>query len=391
MSGRREGLAGAGEAGYGRGAHVVPSDRMNLMELRLPLVLTSLLMMASCGKSGSPAADAGAPTAPPTTATAPVAAGDAQAVGPDAAVGAADTAGTPDAEAGDPKDCVPNEVSEVIGGMDPEISRLNGGAVEVCGLMGEARRCVVTDLASNARSVLEVEELDVDRMPSYPAGFDDDIIRDEKRPVVKVCLSAEQGCKDLDAGQILTARFDATRSQVVMTTWDGGRKARVYDTATLELKHTIDIAEGEVPDCTFARFVGANLVVSTGPCNGGGTSWLVEPATGKKVADIGGETPLFIKDGQFVAVPQAGENAWAFRSADGDHVVMQDVVTGAVLGRLDLKEAVGDTTPKHDGAWVLNHESGLVLVESRPVPDSIYVVDPKTMVVGKTLLPRPCD
>lgn len=359
------------------------------MRMRLPLVFTSLLLFAACGKSATPAADTGAGPTPPVAPDAEASGDAAQATaGPGDAAGSTDTTAV---EAGAGKDCVPQAVSEVIGGMDPEVSRLEGGAVEVCGLMGEDRRCVVTDLTTNARSVLEVEELDVHRMPSYPAGFDDDIIRDEKRPVVKVCLSAEQGCKDLDAGQILTARFDATRSQVVLTTWDGGRKARVYDTATLELKHTIDIADGEVPDCTFARFVGANLVVSTGPCTGGGTSWLVEPATGKKVADIGGETPVFIKDGLFVAVPQAGENAWAFRSADGDHVVMQDVVTGAVLGRLDLKEAVGDTTPKHDGAWILNHEAGLVLVESRPVPDSIYVVDPKTMVVRKTLLPQPCD
>ena len=322
------------------------------MRMRLPLVFTSFLLLAACGKSGTPTADTAAPTTPPPVADAQAPADAAQGNPAQANAAAANDAGPANTAQADaaveaPKDCVPFAVSEVIGGLDPELSRLEGGAVEVCGLMGEARRCVVTELTTNARSVLEVEELDVKRMPGFPAGFDDDIIRDEKRPVVKVCLSAEQGCKDLDAGQILTARFDATRSQVVLTTWDGGRKARVYDTATLELKHTIDIADGEVPDCTFARFVGANLVVSTGPCTGGGTSWLVEPATGKKVADVGGEAPIFIKDRQFAAVPQAGENAWAFRSADGETVVMQDVVTGAVLGRLNQRSAASSRRSTH--------------------------------------------
>lgn len=365
------------------------------MRMRLPLVISSLLFAAACGKSSAPGADtAAAPTDTMATTPTPVeTTADTTSTATGDTIVAAD-AGAPAADTGEAalaKDCVPAEVSGVIGGLDPEIARLEGAAVEECGLLGEERKCVVTDLTTGARSVLAVDEYDVKRMPSYPAGFDDGIVRDEKRPVVKVCMSAETGCKDLDAGQILTGRFNADRSQVVLTTWDGGRKARLYDTASLELKQAFDIAEGDVPDCTFTSFAGNQLVMSTGPCTGGGTSWILDPATGKKVAEIGGDKPFFIKDGQFVAVPQAGANAWAFRSADGDHVVMQDVVTGEVLARLDLKEAVGDTIPKHEGAWILNHESGLVLVESRPVPDSIYVVDPKTMSVTHTWLPRPCD
>lgn len=343
------------------------------------LVFASLLATAAC-KSEKPTpapADTAAVPAPAPTDAAPAL--------PDAAALPADAT----AEA--PKDCVPSDVADVIGGLDPELARLEGSGVELCGLMGEARKCVVVDLTTGLRSVLAVEELDVKRLPDYPAGFDDGIIRDDARPVIKVCLSAETGCKDLHAGQIMTAHFDATRTQVVLASWDDGkRKAKVYDTASLELKHSFDISEGDLPDCTFAGFAGKQIVVSTGSCSGGGTSWLIDPATGNKVADIGGDKPIFIRDGHYAAVPAAGENAFAFRAADGDSVVMQDVVTGAVLGRLDLKEAVGDTTPKHEGAWMLVHEAGLVLVESRPVPDSVYVVDPKAMTVKQSLIPKPC-
>lgn len=340
------------------------------MRLRLSLVLTSLVTLsASCGKSDAPAADTNAPP-PKVEPTAPTPDSDTSAV---------------------PKECVSHEVAKVIGGLDPELARIEGTGVEVCGLLGEARKCVVTDLASGTRSVLDVDDDDVDRLPDYPAGFSDGIIRDDKRPVVKICLSAETGCKDLHTGQVLSARFDAARERVVLTTLDDGKKAKVYDTATLELKQSFDIGEGTLPDCTFATFVGARLLVSSGACTGGGKSWLLDPATGEKVADIGGDAPIFVKDGHLVATPQAGENAWAFRSADGDAVVLQDVASGAVLGRLNLKDTVGDTTPKYDGAWILNHELGLVLVESRPLPDSLYVVDAKTMKVEKTLMPRPCE
>jgi len=342
-----------------------------LNRLFWPTLTVGALALGACGRSAPP----GDPRPAPSADAAPAATSDVAAEEDEPAA----------------PDCVPNAVAAVIGSLEPELARIEGESVELCGLIDDGRSCVALNLESGLRTTLAVDENDVKRIPEYPSGFDDGIIRDEKRPLVKVCLSAETGCKDLHAGQVLAARFDATRSQVVITSWDDGmRKAKIYDPATLELKHAFDISPGDLPDCTFASFVGQNLLISTGPCTGGGTSWLLDPATGAKVADVGGDSPLFIRDGEFAAVPQAGENIFAFRSADGDTVVLQDVTTGVVSARLDLEEAVGDSTPKHDGAWVLAHERGIVLVESRPLPDSIYLVDSKTLGVLKTYLPRPC-
>ncbi len=362
-----------------------------LTRLVTPALLVSAFALTHCGKPApAPAsADAAAPAPAPAAADAapaPAPGDAAPTAAADAATAAADTAPEPA-----PADCVPHEIATVIGTVDPELARIEGKTVELCGLVEEARTCVSLDLETGIRKTIAVDDNDVKRIPAYPTGFDDGIIRDETRPVIKLCLSAETGCKDLHAGQILSARFDATRAHVVLTAWDDGmRKAKVYDTASLELKSSFDISPGDLPDCTFADFVGKNLIISTGACTGGGTSWILDVATGNKVADVGADAPFFIKDDQFAAVPQAGENVFAFRSADGTTVVLQDVVTGAVSARLNLEEAVGDTTPKHDGAWVLTHELGIVLVESRPVPDSIYLVDAKTLAVTKSLLPRPC-
>jgi len=361
-----------------------------LNRLFAPALLVGAFAFTHCGKPApaptlapTPATDVAVPTPAPALANAaPAAPGLADVAAP----AAADIVAEPP-----PADCVPNEIATIIGTIDPELARVEGKTVELCGLVDEARVCVSVDLETGIRKTIAVDDNDVKRIPGYPTGFDDGIIRDDVRPVIKLCLSAETGCKDLHAGQILSARFDATRAQVVLTAWDDGmRKAKIYDTASLELKSSFDISPGDLPDCTFADFVGKNLVISTGACTGGGTSWILDTATGNKVADVGADVPFFIKDDQFAAVPQAGENSFAFRSADGTTLVLQDVVTGAVSARLDLEEAVGDTTPKHDGAWVLAHELGIVLVESRPVPDSVYLLDAKTLAVTKSLDPRPC-
>ncbi|HRE88072.1 MAG TPA: hypothetical protein PK095_02940, partial [Myxococcota bacterium] len=86
------------------------------MRMCLPLVFSSLLLLAACGKSATPAADSGAP---PT----PAEAGDSEAPSDAALPPATDASVAAEVEPGAAKDCVPNEVSEVIGGMDTEISR----------------------------------------------------------------------------------------------------------------------------------------------------------------------------------------------------------------------------------------------------------------------------
>ncbi len=340
-----------------------------------PWMLALGLSVTGCGKKESPSADvstdvAQAPSTPDVASSPPEVAPVA-----DTAADKKDT------------DCTPADVMQVLGGLEPDLARIRDNAVELCGEQSGKRLCVSLDLETGKRTVIEVSDTDFDRIAPYPAGFDDGLVRDDKKPIIKLCLSAEAGCKDLHTGAVLAGHFDKDRARVVLTAWDEGmRRAKIYDTKSLEVIQSVDIGPGDLPDCTFAAFVGESLLVSTGECAGNGKSWLADPKTGAKIADIGGENPLFAKDGQFARIDDA---TWVFRSATGERAVLQNVTSGQVTATVDLKTLAGDSAPKHEGASVLTKEGQVIFVESRPSPGSVYT----TSADGKALkshVPKPC-
>jgi hypothetical protein len=341
-----------------------------------PWGLVFALSLAACGKKESPAADV-APADTEKASPTPDTASSSPAVAP-----IADTI-----EKKDAPDCAAADVMQALGGLEPDFARIEGHAVELCGDASGKRLCISLDLETGKRTVIEVSDTDFDRIAPYPAGFDDGLVRDDKKPVIKLCLSAEAGCKDLHTGNAIAGHFDKDRSRVVLTSWDEGMKrATVYDTKSLEATQTLDIAPGDLPDCTFADFAGESLLISTGECAGNGKSWLADPKTGQKIADIGADSPLFVKSGEFAHLH---DTTWVFRSATGDRAVYQDVMSGKVAATVDLNALSENALPKDDIAWVLSKDGAAIFVESRPASGTIRMVDRDGKAL-KSHVPKAC-
>jgi len=341
---------------------------------RSMLGVMACLLATACGKK-EPATQADA--AQPATTQAPDA---AEPAAPDAAAPAADVAPL----AG----CLAPEILAVLGGIDPDFAALDGRTVKLCGELDDVRHCVALDLDSGKRTADKLAEGDVAHLPDYPAGFDDGLVKDDARPVLKLCASAEAGCKDLHVGQALAAHFDAAKARVVVTALEEGKlTAHVYDTATLAETSKLDIGASDLPDCTFADFVGDTLLLSTGACSGGGRSWLADPKTGARIADVGKREGAFVKDGELAHIDGP---TWVFRDASGKVAFVQDVTSGEVLATVDLQAAGGDTKPKDDKAFVLAAGDALIFVESRPLVGTVFIADRKDGAIKASFVPRPC-
>jgi len=112
-----------------------------LNRLFAPALLVGAFALTHCGKPApSRAADAAVPTPVPADA---------------APAGLADVAAEPA-----PADCVPNEIATVIGTIDPELARVEGKTVELCGLVDEARMCTAR----------RIDPLPSPPAPDNPAG-----------------------------------------------------------------------------------------------------------------------------------------------------------------------------------------------------------------------------
>lgn len=372
----REGLDARGEFGY------LQRMRRNAFALRSMLGLMTCVVLGACGKK-----EPAAPAQPDSAAPAPDAAATpgpdaAPTPGPDAA-----PAPAPDAAAA-PADCIAPETLAVLGGIDPDFARLDGRVVKLCGEMQEARHCVALDLDSGKRTAEKLPDGDVAHLPAYPAGFDDGVLKDETRPVLKLCASAEAGCKDLHVGEALAAHFDRQKARVVVTGLGEGKlTAHIYDAATLAETSRVEIGASDLPNCTFADFVGDSLLVSTGACSGGGKAWLADAKTGAKIADIGKSESAFVRDGQLAEVEG---NTFVFRDASGNAAWVQDVASGEVLATIDLEKAGGNTRAKDDKAFVLVSGDDVILVESRPLVGTVFVAGRKDGAIKTSYVPRPC-
>jgi len=351
------------------------------MKLYLPLIVAFGLV--ACGKKEPVVA----PDVAPATATAaPTDAAAAPA--PDAASAMQDAAVDASASAPPAADCVPHDVMQVLGSISPDFAKLDAGVLSLCGFAQETRYCVALDLASGKRTSTKLDENDVTHLPAFPAGFDEGLVKDEGRPVLKLCPAAETRCQDLHVGAGLAGHFDANKSRVVVTSLEEGKlNAHIYDAATRTGTSVIPIADSDLPNCTFAAFVGESLLISTGACTGGGKAWLADAKTGTKIADIGKTEGAFVKDGQFA---QVEGNVWAFRDASGKTAWLQDVVSGEVQTTIDLEKAADGTKIKDESAFVFANATDVMFVEGRPLLGTVVVASRKDGSITKSYLPRPC-
>ncbi len=358
------------------------------------------LFTLGCGKSTpKPEAEVAAPTAP--------AAADVAAPAPDAAPAAPDAAPAAEVAAATP-DCVPHDVMAVLGSIDPDFAKLDAGVVSLCGDAQETRHCVALDLASGKRTAIKLGEDDVAHMAAYPAGFDDGLIIDdglmrsiqakdgkpagEQPPstgaVLKVCPPEETRCKELYSGRVLAAHFSKDKARVVVTSLDEGKlNAHIYTTATQAEELVVPIGATDLPNCSFAAFAGDALVIATGACGGAGKAWIADGKTGTKIADIGKSETAFVRDGQFAHVDG---NLFVFRDASGKAAYVQDVTTGDVKATIDIDKASDGTKAKHDAAFVFATATEVILVEARPLLDTVIVASPTDGSITKVHVPRPC-
>lgn len=324
--------------------------------------------------SAAPDAAAPATTAPATTAL-PADAGVATSAPAADAGPAGETAGTANPA------CESAEVAGALKQLKPDFAAVTARGLEVCGALGDDKRgCVIVDLESGKRTFAALPGDDADHIPPWPEHFDDGLARDDKRPVIKLCVSASAGCKDLYVGTVTTAHLSGDKGHAVLTSVgkDPAKSVRVFDTKTLEPGAVIALPGSELVDCSFSAFVGPSLVVAVGPCANGGAApaaWLARADSGEKIADIAPKDRpgIGLREGQWAMLPAIGPNVVAFRAAEGSMVVLQDVVTGEVKTTV----AMASEAPRDPAApaWIFAYKGGFVMTESQPLPTTLTYVD----------------
>jgi hypothetical protein len=347
-----------------------------------PTAAAALLVLSACSREAPPAP---APTAPAESTPAPALTSDTAPTAPPVTPVAAPA-------------CEPAEVATAATTLRLDTVRQGpAGQVRACGDLAEGRACLVIDPATGRRELLRLPDGDVDHLPAWPPGFDDGLRIEDERPVTRVCTPATQGCKVLHPDRATTARFNADRTQSVLTVVNaegadaGGKTLFVHDVHNQGERLAVKLDGASVGDCSFARFVGPNLVVGVGPCDpparGAVTAWLAEPLTGNRIAPIGGEAaPVGLQDGQFANL--AGDR-WAFRAADGASLIVQDVRTGAIEAAIELGVTPSAT---RSAAFIVatSPQEALVVAQAPSAPVTATRVDLATRKSVPLSAPPPC-
>ncbi len=121
--------------------------------------------------------------------------------------------------------------------------------------------------------------------------------------------------------------------------------------------------------CMFLAFAGDTLDITQSECGTpGGTEWLATK-TGKKIAPLGGNSPI---NSNSPPVHVSG-NTYAFAPATGEVVVLQDVVTGKVVQRIAVDKAAGS-----DSATLVGDAMHLVLVHAGARAGDLVIIDVAT-------------
>lgn len=341
-------------------------------------------MLMACGGKKEPA--------PPTTAapvtTAPAA--DAAAPAPEV-----DAASAPEADAAAPAPasgaCLAKDAFAILEKVSPDHATFADGVATVCGQAEGTGYCYALDLKAPSVTASKQAEDDLVHVPNGVGAIDDPFHRKDGAPALQLCLDPKVGCKDVYVGQTLAATINADKTRFVLATLDDReKKLHVFELPGLtEVSSVVLDKETDLPDCTFGAMLGETLLVSTGPCgadSAGHKAYLAAPASGDKLADIGGADGFDLRYDGYVQVKDA---LWAFRSADGKKVVVQDVKTGAVQATIDLAAA---GAPKATESWLFATAEPLelVVVENRPVAGAVYAFDPMTGKPTRSLVPTAC-
>jgi len=355
----------------------------------LSLSSSSLAALMACGGKKSPEPTTAPTTAAPTATAAPTTATTATTAPADDA-SAPTTAPAEDASSADAAPTGPTPACAAFGQLAVDYAALAGDVLTVCGEAASKGWCFEVTLASGAVVGKELPEDDVTHVTNVPAAVADPFHRKDGSPALQLCLDASTGCKDVFAGDVLAAWIGPDKKSFAVTTLEDKQKhVRLYDGATYSetADHVIE-KDVDLPDCSFAAPLSSGVVlVATGPCTGsaGRHAWLMDGASGAKIADVGGADGFDVRLGGFLAIEA---DRWAFRDDGGQKIVVQDVKSGEVKATADLSKLAAKDTP----AWLFlaGEPARLLAVENRPGPGATLVIDPATGQVERSVTPDAC-
>jgi len=193
---------------------------------------------------------------------------------------------------------------------------------------------------------------------------------------ITVCHHDGSACQKLapkgqvDPGLGLVSAVNRTGTLAALGTQAAHRQSQVetFDVATARHLATFKLpTRGGM--CMFLAFAGDTLDITQSECGSpGGTEWLAGK-TGKKIAPLGGSSPI---NSNSPPVHVSG-NIYAFAPAAGDVVVLQDVVSGKVGKRIANEKAA-----RTDTATLVGDDRHLVLVYAGARAGDLVVIDVAT-------------
>jgi len=222
--------------------------------------------------------------------------------------------------------------------------------------------------------------------------FPSDVALDEASGALVVKAS---GLKlDLDGQRATAAAIDPKGERVAVVAGANNKPAVAY---VFDLPGGVRrakfVAGTEDFNCAHVSFIGARtLLVNLSTCAGTvGRAYLADADSGERRAWVGGREGWQAWDVKTTQVVGGGANDWAFREQFGSEVVIQDVVTGTVLRRVDLSAYVPvDAVSKAPATdpqwgWMLGTTNGklAVLNEGVAAQGVFIVVDPVAGVVER--------
>lgn len=186
---------------------------------------------------------------------------------------------------------------------------------------------------------------------------------------------------EVDPGLGLTASVNSAGTRVAVAYLDSTTRIEVFDAAR-GLRMGAFAGRFAGLDCAWAEPIGDGVLVVERECGADTGRGYLTTLGGQLIAELGGkkriapaQDPVYV-DG----------NRWAFTSARGDEVVVQDVVTGKVSKRLALGKGKG----KGPAAPVVAAAEGstLVVVYGGARLGELAVVDLARLRVRKLRAPR---
>jgi YVTN family beta-propeller protein len=110
---------------------------------------------------------------------------------------------------------------------------------------------------------------------------------------------------------------------------------------------------------------------------------IIDPAAGKQLAEvpeggITGHEVIASPDGRFAYVPIYGNSGVGKPGTDGDHLVVIDIASQKVVGKVDFGHGVRPHCP------MFNPRTGMLYVTTE-IDKTISVIDPKTLKIVDTI------